>query len=54
MRRVNDQYSNKFEKLGGKHNLPKPKQKETGNLNNPIIMKEFNPKLKSLLTKLQA
>ena len=34
-----------------KHNLPKLTQKETGNLNNPIIIKEFNPKLKRLLTK---
>ena len=46
--------SEKMYKFLEKHNLPKPKQKETGNLNNPIIMKEFNPKLKSLLTKLQA
>lgn len=46
--------SEKMYKLLEKHNLPKWKQKETGNLNNPITIKKFNPKLKSLLTKLQA
>ena len=46
--------SEKMYKFLEKHNLPKLKQKETRNLNNPIIIREFNPKLKSLLTKPQA